>query len=133
MRSILVIEPDKPLANALYRKLISMKFNVTLAHNVSSAISEVDLNKPDLVILELQLPINNGIEFLYEMKSYPDMFSIPVIIYSHISEDDIHISSKMISSLGIKGIFSKSIDGITKISNFADDLLSENIKKEVHV
>lgn len=46
------------------------------------AINVADKKRPDLIIMELQLAAHNGIEFLYELRSYPDWQSVPVIINS---------------------------------------------------
>lgn len=39
-----------------------------------------DEQRPDVVVLELQLPAHNGIEFLHEFRSYADWRMVPAIV-----------------------------------------------------
>lgn len=86
MRSphILLIEPDRILAQT-YKKALSREgFTVTPCASAQAAIFATDQQKPDLIIIELQLIEHSGIEFLYELRSYPEWQSVPVIIHSQI-------------------------------------------------
>lgn len=48
-----------------------------------------DSSRPDLILLDLNLPRKNGYEVLTELKSDPDLKSIPVIVLSssHAEQD----------------------------------------------
>lgn len=46
---------------------------------------QCDAKRPDLVLLDLNLPKKNGREVLAEMKSEPTLKSIPVVIFSSSS------------------------------------------------
>jgi response regulator RpfG family c-di-GMP phosphodiesterase len=43
-----------------------------------------DQQRPDVVIVELQLVAHSGIEFLYEFRSYLEWQAIPLIIHSQV-------------------------------------------------
>jgi len=45
-------------------------------------------NKPDLVILDLNLPKKSGREILTEMKAHPDLRRIPVVILTTSDSDE---------------------------------------------
>jgi chemotaxis family two-component system response regulator Rcp1 len=50
----------------------------------------VDAPRPDLVLLDLNLPLKNGLETLSEMKGEPSLRSIPVIVLTTSeAEEDI--------------------------------------------
>ncbi len=66
---ILLIEPDR-LQAASYRGALE-RAGHRVAHAVSAqnAVHEADAKMPYLVVLELQLPVHNGVEFMYEFRS----------------------------------------------------------------
>lgn len=80
--NVLLIEPDKVLGQAIVESLHVQAHDVVWCRTAQSALDSLDRQTPDLVILELQLGIHNGIEFLYEMRSYPEWNSIPVIVHT---------------------------------------------------
>lgn len=60
--------------------------------------------EPDLIFLDLNMPLMNGQQFLVEIKSQPELEHIPVYVLSTSS----HASSKTVTkSLGATDFFSK--------------------------
>jgi len=84
MAHIILIEPDRLLAEAYYNGLAAEGFSVTACASAQAAIMAADQQTPDAVIMELQLIEHSGIEFLYEFRSYSDWQNIPVIINSFV-------------------------------------------------
>lgn len=87
-QSILIVEPDAVLAKSYQKALESLNYVVYLANSAQNAINQVDKNKIDLIILEIQLIDHSGIEFLYELRSYPEWDNIRIIILSSIPEHE---------------------------------------------
>jgi CheY-like chemotaxis protein len=48
------------------------------------AVYAIDTQIPDLVVVELQLAGHSGIEFLYEIRSYPEWERIPIVVHTHV-------------------------------------------------
>lgn len=84
MANILLIEPDRVLAETYKHILESTGYKVIIAAGAQTAVSAADKIRPELVILELQLVEHSGIEFLYEFRSYDDWQNIPVLIHSQV-------------------------------------------------
>lgn len=84
MANILLIEPDRLLAETYCQSLITAGHKVVPCASAQAAIMAADQIKPDLVVLELQLIEHSGVEFLYEFRSYLEWQSIPVIVQSHV-------------------------------------------------
>jgi len=82
--NILLIEPDTQLACTYAEALHSAGHVVRQAATAQTGIFAADEHTPDLIILELQLVSHSGIEFLYELRSYPEWQSIPVVALTHI-------------------------------------------------
>lgn len=100
-RAVLLIEPDKVLGETYRAALSHANFSVQTAQTAQMAIHKVDTNIPDITVLELQLAAHNGVEFLYELRSYPEWQNIPVVILSQISQHEAGIDKKMAKKLGI--------------------------------
>lgn len=80
MKYILLIEPNTLLAKAYIKAMQSAGYEVAHETGAQAAILAADVRPPDVVVLELQLPTHNGVEFLQEFRSYPEWKHIPVIV-----------------------------------------------------
>lgn len=116
--NILLIEPDKILADNYRQVLERAGYSVNWHKGAQTAIHSADVTKPDLVVLELQLPSHNGIEFLYEFRSYEEWRHIPVIVLSLVPEDVLTGSNnELLERLGVKKYLYKPQ---TKLSQLLD-------------
>lgn len=107
MTDILLIEPDTILGSMYKKTLQRAGYKVDLQTSAQTAIHALDRDIPKLIILEIQLGEHNGIEFLYELHSYPDWHNIPIIINSLIPVDVLGISPDTAKELGIAEILYK--------------------------
>lgn len=123
MSRILLIEPDRQLAKTLTALFEHQSHSVKVAAAAQAAITAVDQNYPDVIILELKLPIHNGIEFLYELRSYSDWQNIPVIIYSQVPPSIKAISPQLWERLGIVAYHYKPAAKLADISHSVDEVL----------
>ncbi len=80
---ILLIEPDKLLASTYTQALEFAGHAVDHALSGQGAIARADAVAPELVIMELQLPAQNGIAFLQEFRSYAEWQTIPVMLHTY--------------------------------------------------
>jgi CheY-like chemotaxis protein len=103
MAHILLIEPDRILADVCRLGLESCGHRVVMCASAQSAIFAADTQQPDLVILELQLIEHSGIEFLYEFRSYPEWQNIPVLIHSNVPSQEFASSLQTLKAqLGVE-------------------------------
>lgn len=113
---ILIVEPDRELAKTIKEWLLTDGLKSDSASNAQSALGALDDNKYDAIVLELVMPHSNGIEFLQEVRSYPEWREIPCIIYtrSNIGASDLPQSAK--KDLNIVKILHKSKNSLADIS-----------------
>ena len=103
MADVLLVEPDKPLAQIYVNALQAAGHSVTARAGAQAAISAADEHKPDIVILELQLVQHSGAEFLYEFRSYADWLDVPIIVLTNIPAGDVAGSRSLLyNELGVK-------------------------------
>lgn len=111
---ILIVEPDRILAQNYRLALESAGHEVEWRSDGQSAVHCLDEERPDLVVLELQMPVHNGLEFLYELRSYPEWQDIPVIVASVVPEKDVDGGGGQLKLLGVSQYLHKPT---TKLSH----------------
>lgn len=111
---ILLIESDVLLAKTIASLFAREGHQVVNATDAQAAISVADQTSPDLIILDLQLAGHSGVEFLYELRSYPDWQKLPVVIYSNLPPAEAPIDSSCFEQLEIRHYFYKPT---TKLSD----------------
>lgn len=84
MANIIIIEPDRVLAETYVAAGKHDGHKIVPCASAQAAVLAADQQRPDLVIVELQLIGHSGIEFMYEFRSYPEWHAIPLIINSHV-------------------------------------------------
>lgn len=113
---ILLIEPDKLLARSYRQALEGVGHSVALSPTAQAAIHLADQQRPDLVILEIQLVSHSGIEFLYEFRSYTDWQTIPVIALSQIPPAEFMGSWQILQAeLGVTAYYYKPHISLAKL------------------
>lgn len=80
--SVLLIEPDKLSARLYKSALQASGHHVRTAHTSQMALNSLDESLPDVIVLELDMPGHNGLEFLYEFCSYEDWMHIPIVLHT---------------------------------------------------
>lgn len=99
MKKLLIIEPDAVTASQ-YKKSFH-NFEISLCTNGQLAIVAADKQTPDIVLLELALARNSGIEFIYEFRSYGEWQYIPIVVLSRLSQSQSGLDEKTMKSLGV--------------------------------
>lgn len=112
---VLLVEPDTILADAYAQKLQLSGCSVAIARTAQTAVHAADMKRPDIVLLELELSLHNGIEFLYEFRSYAEWFNIPVIINSFVPPEDYVGARTLSKELGVVRTLRKSQTTISDV------------------
>ncbi len=80
MYRIVVIEDDQVMRKLLHKTLTSEGYECILTPNAAAGCKAVALEKPDLILLDVHLPDDNGIEVCRKLKSDEKLRHIPVLI-----------------------------------------------------
>jgi CheY-like chemotaxis protein len=87
-KSIMIVEDEPDLAEIYQTLLKKAGYSVTLAHNGKDALEIATEHPPQLILLDLRMPIMDGVEFLkeYDLKQkHPD---VKVIVFSNYDLQD---------------------------------------------
>jgi len=120
--NILLIEPDAKLAVLYAQALEAAGHKVARAMDAQNAVHAADAQKPDVVLLELQLTAHNGIEFLYEFRSYREWQQIPVILLTMVTPGSLQITRDMLESFGIADILYKPATNLRQLVRAVEEL-----------
>lgn len=83
MKSKVLLVDDTEFYLKTYRiKLLSEGYEVRSATNGIEALKELKTNKPDIILLDLMMPIMDGFKVLQAVKADPSLNSIPVVVFS---------------------------------------------------
>lgn len=82
---ILVADDDRDLVDLIRYRLHREGHTVFTAFDGESTVRTFQIEKPDLVILDLLMPKNGGMEVLEEIREHAD---IPILILSALRDED---------------------------------------------
>lgn len=112
---VLLIEPDQLLADTYCAVLEKAGHRVACARSAQQAVYTADEQMPDVIVLEPQLPRHNGIEFLYELKSYTEWQHVPVIILTSLTPAAFELSPVLRTQLGVVSVLGKSRTSLERL------------------
>ena len=78
--AVLVIDDDPTVQQMMRRLLLAAGCQVRIAENGRRGLDDLALVRPDLILLDLMMPEMNGFEFLVELRGWPGLADIPVIV-----------------------------------------------------
>lgn len=79
---ILVVDDDADFRSFLGETLIAMGYAVVEAENGQQALEKLEEWLPELVLLDLKMPVMSGWAVLEALKKMPHASSIPVLVIS---------------------------------------------------
>jgi len=90
-KKIWILDDDKSIRWVLQKALEKNNYNVTAFGNTNEAINHFNHDMPDLIVSDIKMPGESGLQFLEKVKSkFPD---IPVIIMTAFSDLDSAVDS----------------------------------------
>lgn len=96
MKKVLIVEDDVFLANAYRVKLAKAGFEIQMATDGVEALNILKTFTPDLILLDLIMPVKDGFTTLHEIKENSALKSIPVLVASNLGqEEDIERAKKL--------------------------------------
>ena len=78
--AVILIVEDNP-ANQMLAEAVLQRFGyrVDLAGSAAEALASIQRERPDLILMDIQLPGQDGLSLTRQLKADPEMKSIPVV------------------------------------------------------
>lgn len=86
-KKILIVEDDKVLREALIEALTGANYTVVSATDGDEGIKKAQSEKPDLILLDIILPIKNGYNVLLDLSKDEKLKKIPVIVLTVLDSE----------------------------------------------
>ena len=89
MKKILIVEDNELNRDMLGRRLQRRGYEITIAVDGQEGLDKMEQTTPDLVLMDMGLPILDGWEATRQAKSNPKLSQIPIIaLTAHALEED---------------------------------------------
>jgi len=87
-QTVVVVEDDKPIKDMYVWKLEAQGFKVFSAGNGKTGMAIIEEVKPDLILLDIRMPIMGGSEMLEKLRTTTWGSTIRVIVLTNLSKDE---------------------------------------------
>jgi len=104
MRTIMIVDDDRQLCAALQFKFERAGYRVCAVFNGQGLLARFEVQRPDLIILDLMMPDMSGIRVLEYLRRDPVLSSIPVLVVTAWGNSAMRARCL---ELGAVGFFSK--------------------------
>jgi CheY-like chemotaxis protein len=117
MAKILVVDDEPLIALALETELQDAGYEVVTAANGRQGLERLaEMPRPDLIVLDMMMPVMNGAAMLAEMASRPDLRDLPVIVLSSLPEEAIRArAQRAVAILRKPCTLSEVLDAIARV------------------
>ena len=85
-RSVLIVEDDDDLRQAVAELIEDQGYACRHARSGIEAMAALELERPDLLIADLIMPLMSGIDLLARLREHPSYRDIPVIAMTAASD-----------------------------------------------
>jgi DNA-binding response OmpR family regulator len=120
---VLLAEDDKFLTQAYSHGLGRAGFAITHAPDGEIALEKIRADRPDIILLDLIMPVKNGFEVLEELQKDERLKTIPVIILSNLGQEtDIQKGRE----LGARDYLIKSNSSMNTVIGKIKEILGKN-------
>lgn len=85
---ILIAEDDKFYDNIYKVKFENEGYEVRVVTDGAQAVQEAKKRKPDMVLLDLVMPVKDGFETLKALKALPELKDVPMMVLSSLGQED---------------------------------------------
>jgi two-component system alkaline phosphatase synthesis response regulator PhoP len=103
--TILIAEDEDALSQVLSNKFTRFGYTIIVAKNGNEALKLIKEQKPNIVLLDLMMPVKNGFEVLAEKATDLSIKNIPVIIFSNLNQEE---DKKKVMALGALDFYVKA-------------------------
>lgn len=87
-QKILIVEDERPFIKLLNEQLTTKGYVVTVASDGKEGLEAAKKEKPDLILLDLLMPVMDGFEMLEKLRKTPSLKGTSVMILTNLEPDE---------------------------------------------
>jgi signal transduction histidine kinase/streptogramin lyase/FixJ family two-component response regulator len=106
-RKILVVDDHKENRLVLLSLLEPIGFAITLAENGKEGVKKAKRDFPDIILMDLVMPVMNGYEAIQAIKKIPNLSDTPIIA---VSASSIDVSADNVNKIGCVDFIEKPVE-----------------------
>jgi len=108
VHQILVVEDDPSIRGLVSEVLRDDGYEVSEACNGAEALYAVRERRPDLIVLDLMMPVMDGWAFVEECRREPGCDDVPILVTS--ASHDLTRTAERLRSFGVRTCLAKPFD-----------------------
>jgi CheY-like chemotaxis protein len=124
MPKVLVVEDDADTREALARALQRRGYQTASSENGHTALAEMSRDRPDLIVLDLRMPVMDGMTFLQVIRGYLRWRDLPVIVVTAVADA---IERESVLRAGALRVFQKANYNVGELVSCVDQILRPNV------
>lgn len=126
MKKILVVDDSPDLRQMLEYVLVLEGYVVETSANGLEALQKISEKIPDLILLDMTMPVMDGREFLSRLRALPLYAAVPVILFTGSNNQDLQ-------SLPAEGLIVKPFELETLLTKLSSFFATKENHLEVHL
>jgi len=124
---IVYVEDEKSISFPISQILTMLGYEVRCACNGKQGLETVEDWKPDIILMDLRMPVMDGPTAIRALRSHPDTSDIPIFVLSAYSDAKTRDECKQI---GVDRFMSKPVD-VDKLDAAIKDTLNRQTQAKV--
>lgn len=131
-KKLLVVE-DEPILREMYRdKFVHEGYEVFVAENGQVGLEKIISQKPDVVLLDLMMPVMDGETMLRKLRDLPEFRTMPVLVLTNAGEiENLRHAKLYYNALEFMVKSNVSLEEIVaKVNEYYSLFMSEKVRTE---
>ena len=87
MASVLVIDDDETICDLL-KEAVNGTYEMATAHSARDGFDRIQRQRPHLILLDVKLPDQNGLQVCQALRNHPQYRNIPIIMMTGYGDKD---------------------------------------------
>lgn len=119
-KKVCIVEDDDNIREIYATALSASGFDVVEALNGEDGILAIKENNPDIILLDLQMPVMNGFQVLESLQNDEKLSSIPIVVLTNADDEE---SIKKVGKFETRFYVVKSLTTPQKIVGIVREIL----------
>lgn len=119
-KKVCIVDDDADLREIYSMTFHREGFDVVLATDGEEGLKLIAAERPDIILLDLHMPVKNGIEVLEELDHDKELSKIPVIVLSNIDHEE---AFKKVGEFETRFYLIKSLTSPQKVVDYVREVL----------